>query len=95
MMFYTLLLQAEARLQAVGKDVTFVVQPIDFVELLRKALKSTFGYKEYVVSWHTLQVRSLPDVVGCFVSGDIVDKATFKTPQRLPNSGQQPSGCLL
>ena len=50
MMFYTLSLQAEARLQAVGKDVTFVVQPIDFVELLRKALKSTFGYKEYVVS---------------------------------------------
>ena len=47
---HTFLLQAEARLQAVGKDVTFVVQPIDFVELLRKALKSTFGYKEYVVS---------------------------------------------
>lgn len=43
-------LQAEARLSSLGKDVTFVVQPKDFIDALRDALRDTFMWKDYLVS---------------------------------------------
>jgi len=50
-------------LTAVGKDVSFVVQPLDFIELLKKALKSaTFSWKDYLVSWISLAITTAAPV---------------------------------
>jgi hypothetical protein len=42
--------EAGDRLQAVGRDVSVVVQPADFVLKMRKQLKGVRGYKEYVLN---------------------------------------------
>uniref|UniRef100_T1JG47 PH domain-containing protein n=1 Tax=Strigamia maritima TaxID=126957 RepID=T1JG47_STRMM len=37
------------RLNAVGKDISILVQPSDFVKILKKQLKSLRSYKDYIV----------------------------------------------
>lgn len=37
------------RLNSVGKELSVLVQPSDFIKLLRKQLKSIRGYKEYLL----------------------------------------------
>ena len=41
--------EARDRLNAVGKAVSILIQPTDFVKLLKKQLKSQRGYKEYLL----------------------------------------------
>ena len=38
-----------ARLAAVGRDISLVVQPADLIRLLKRQLKTVRGYKQYVV----------------------------------------------
>lgn len=37
------------RLNAVGKDISILVQPLDLIKQLKKQLKSMRGYKDYIV----------------------------------------------
>jgi len=41
--------EARDRLNAVGKAITILVQPTDFVKALKKQLKSLRGYKDYLL----------------------------------------------
>ncbi|XP_022654466.1 uncharacterized protein LOC111247610 isoform X2 [Varroa destructor] len=41
--------EIEPRLRAVGKDISLVVQPSDFIRALKKQLKSMWTYKSYIV----------------------------------------------
>ncbi|XP_013383663.1 flocculation protein FLO11 [Lingula anatina] len=41
--------EIEHRLNAVGKDISLLVQPYDFIKALKKALKSLKNYKDYIV----------------------------------------------
>lgn len=41
--------EVQDRLNAVGKDISILVQPSDFVHALKKQLKSLRGYKEFIV----------------------------------------------
>ncbi len=42
--------QIERRLNAVGKDISFLVQPVEFIDALKKELKSAFkNYKDFIV----------------------------------------------
>mgnify|MGYP006890326887 CR=1 FL=1 len=43
------MLQIEHRLLAVGKDISIVVQPADFVKELKKQMKKVKGYKDYLL----------------------------------------------
>ncbi|OQR77589.1 hypothetical protein BIW11_02888 [Tropilaelaps mercedesae] len=40
--------EIEPRLRAVGKDISLVVQPSDFIRALKKQLKSMWTYKSYI-----------------------------------------------
>ena len=42
--------EAGERLQALGRDISVLVQPVDFVHKMRKQLKTIRGYKDYVMS---------------------------------------------
>lgn len=42
-------IQIEHRLLAVGKDISIVVQPCDFIQELKKQLKKLRGYKDFLV----------------------------------------------
>lgn len=37
------------RLNAVGRDISILVQPLDLVTKLKKQFKSMRGYKDYIV----------------------------------------------
>lgn len=41
--------EVETRLNAVGKDISLLVQPADFVRVLKKQLKSLRSYKDFIV----------------------------------------------
>lgn len=41
--------EVQDRLNAVGKEISILVQPSDFVKSLKKQLKSMWGYKDYIV----------------------------------------------
>lgn len=41
--------EARDRLNAVGKAVSILIQPTDFVKLLKKQLKGQRGYKDYLL----------------------------------------------
>ena len=43
------LLQIQHRLLAVGRDISIVVQPSDFILELKRQLKKLRGYKDYLV----------------------------------------------
>ena len=44
------LLQIERRLNAVGKDISIMVQPVEFIDKLKKDLKAVYkNYKDFVV----------------------------------------------
>jgi hypothetical protein len=42
-------LQIERRLLAVGKDISIVVQPSDFIKDLKKQLKKLKSYKDFLI----------------------------------------------
>lgn len=42
--------EAGDRLQAVGRDISVLVQPADFVQKLRKQLKNVRGYKDFLMN---------------------------------------------
>ena len=37
------------RLNAVGRDISILIQPADLVKQLKKQLKTIKGYKDYIV----------------------------------------------
>lgn len=37
------------RLNAVGRDISILIQPMDLVKQLKKSLKALKGYKDYIV----------------------------------------------
>lgn len=39
------------RLNAVGRDISILIQPMDLVKQLKKGLKALKGYKDYIVMW--------------------------------------------
>lgn len=41
--------EVKDRLNAVGKEISILVQPHDFVKLIKKQLKNIRGYKDYIV----------------------------------------------
>lgn len=41
------------RLNAVGRDISILIQPMDLVKQLKKGLKSIKGYKDYIVMWYS------------------------------------------
>jgi hypothetical protein len=41
--------EARDRLNAVGKAVSILIQPTEFVKLLKKQIKSIRGYKDYLL----------------------------------------------
>lgn len=41
--------EARHRLNAVGKAITILMQPTEFVKLLKKQLKNVRGYKDYLL----------------------------------------------
>lgn len=41
--------EARDRLNAVGKAVSILIQPTEFVKLLKKQIKSVRGYKDYLL----------------------------------------------
>lgn len=41
--------EVEDRLNAVGKDISILVQPSDLVTKIKKQLKSLRSYKDYIV----------------------------------------------
>ena len=43
--------EARHRLNAVGKAITILIQPTEFVKMLKKQLKNVRGYKDYLLGW--------------------------------------------
>ena len=51
-LFFTFEFQIDHRLNSVGRDLSFMVQPSDFVKHLRKQLKKMHSYEDYLVGWN-------------------------------------------
>ena len=47
--YFIVSLQIEHRLNAVGKEITLVVQPEDYVSEMKKQLKKLKNYKNYII----------------------------------------------
>lgn len=56
------------RLNAVGRDISILIQPMDLVKQLKKGLKSIKGYKDYIVMWYSPSLLVDPYQSTIFVS---------------------------